>query len=84
MKKPIRTINPSGCWPRFSLLLFDFAIIGLVYYVTSANKPMAGADDGDAIAEHIRKSAWLRIRDANPSPSARAVYKAQCVACRAA
>ena len=70
----------------FSFVLPIFAIIGLVYYVTSANKPLAGADDADrAVAHRIQKVGVVEIRDANrPLASGEVVYKAQCVACHAA
>lgn len=69
----------------FSFVLPIFAIIGLVYYVTSANKPLAGADDADrAVAHRIQKVGVVEIRDANrPLASGEDVYKAQCVACHA-
>ena len=70
----------------FSFVLPIFAIIGLVYYVTSANKPLAGADDAErAVAHRIQKIGVVEIRDANrPLAAGEAVYKAQCVACHAA
>ena len=43
-----------------------FAIIALVYYVTSANKPaMGSASPERAIAERIQKIGMVQIRDAN-------------------
>jgi cytochrome c5 len=65
-----------------------FAIIGLVYYVGSANKPAPGvsADDMNrAVAERIQKVGSVEIRDANrPLKSGEEVYKVQCVACHGA
>jgi len=67
----------------FSFVVPIFAIIGLVYYVTSANKPLAGADDAErAVAHRIQKIGMVEIRDANrPLKSGEEVYKAQCIAC---
>ena len=83
---PIKTPKQLLAAVFFSFVVPVFAIIGLVYYVTSANKPMAGADDGGrAIAERIQKVGMVEIRDANrPLRAGEEVYKAQCVACHAA
>jgi cytochrome c5 len=83
---PIKTPQQLLAAVFFSFVVPIFAIIGLVYYVTSANKPMAGADDGGrAIAERIQKIGMVEIRDANrPLRAGEDVYKAQCVACHAA
>lgn len=83
---PIKTPQQLLAAVFFSFVVPIFAIIGLVYYVTSANKPMAGADDGGrAIAERIQKVGMVEIRDANrPLRAGEEVYKAQCVACHAA
>ena len=60
-----------------------FIIIGLVYYVTSANKEAPGASDPErALAERIQKVGMVEVRDANrPLKAGEEVYKAQCVAC---
>lgn len=70
----------------FSFVIPVFAIIGLVLYVTSDNKPAAGAVNPEkAIAERIQKVGMVEIRDANrPLQGGEAVYKAQCAACHAA
>lgn len=70
----------------FSFVIPVFAIIGLVLYVTSADKPAAGAVNPEkAIAERIQKVGMVEIRDANrPLKSGEEVYKAQCAACHAA
>ncbi|MBM3386733.1 MAG: cytochrome c5 family protein [Betaproteobacteria bacterium] len=62
-----------------------FIIMGLVFYVTSANKEAAGASDQDrAVAERIQKVGGVEVRDANrPLKSGEEVYKAQCSACHA-
>lgn len=69
----------------FSFVIPIFAIIGLVMYVTSADKPAAGAANPEkAIAERIQKVGLVEIRDANrPLQGGEAVYKAQCAACHA-
>ena len=68
-----------------SFIVPIFAIIGLVLYVTSADKPAAGATNPEkAIAERIQKVGLVEIRDANrPLQNGEAVYKAQCAACHA-
>ena len=62
-----------------------FAIIALVYYVTSANKPAMGAASPErAVAERIQKIGMVQIRDANRAlRGGEDVYKAQCSACHA-
>ena len=82
---PIRTPQQLLAAVFFSFVVPIFAIIGLVYYVTTANKPMAGADDTErAVAQRIQKIGMVEIRDANrPLRAGEEVYKAQCVACHA-
>ncbi len=62
-----------------------FAIVGLVFYVTSANLPAAGAANPEkALSQRIQKVGTVEIRDANrPLKSGEEVFKAQCVACHA-
>ena len=82
----------------FSFVVPIFAIIGLVYYVVSANKP-AGANSGEsmvlggmseddqkrAVASRIQKVGLVEIRDANRElKSGEEVFKAQCTACHTA
>ena len=80
---PIKTPKQLLAAVFFSFVVPVFAIIGLVYYVASADKPMAGADDAErAVAERIQKVGMVEIRDANrPLKAGEEVYKAQCVAC---
>ncbi len=61
------------------------AIIALVYYVTSANKPAGGsANPEKAVAERIQKVGMVEIRDTNRAlKSGEEVFKAQCSACHA-
>lgn len=69
----------------FSFVIPIFAIIGLVLYVTSADKPAAGAVNPErAIAERIQKVGMVEIRDANrPLRAGEEVFKGQCAACHA-
>lgn len=80
---PIKTPQQLLAAVFFSFVVPIFAIIGLVYYVTSANKPLAGSDDSErAVAQRIQKIGMVEIRDANrPLKSGEEVYKAQCIAC---
>lgn len=83
---PIKTPKQLLAAVFFSFVVPIFAIIGLVYYVTSANKPAAGAVNTEqAIAMRIQKIGSVEIRDANRVLKAgEEVYKAQCTACHAA
>jgi cytochrome c5 len=83
---PIKTPQQLLAAVFFSFVVPIFAIIGLVYYVTSDNVPAAGAiDSGQALAQRIQKVGSVEIRDANrPLKAGEEVYKAQCVACHAA
>ncbi|RFO94793.1 cytochrome c5 family protein [Rhodoferax lacus] len=67
----------------YSFILPVFIIIGLVYFVTSGNKPAAGSVDPErAIAERIQKVGMVEIRDVNrPLKSGEEVYKAVCSGC---
>ena len=80
---PIKTPQQLLAAVFFSFVVPVFAIIGLVYYVASANKPAAGAsEDAKAVAQRIQKIGAVEIRDANrPLKSGEEVYKAQCVTC---
>lgn len=83
---PIKTPKQLLAAVFFSFVVPIFAIIGLVYYVTSANKPAAGAVDSEkALAQRIQRIGSVEIRDANRVlKTGEEVYKAQCVACHAA
>jgi cytochrome c5 len=69
-----------------SFIIPVFIIIGLVFYVTSANKTAPGSSDAErAVAERIQKVGTVEVRDANrPLRAGEEVYKAQCAACHAA
>ena len=83
---PIKTPQQLLWTSFFSFVLPVFIIIGLVYYVTSANKPAAGASDQAlAIAQRIQPVATVELRDANrPLKNGDEVYIAQCAACHTA
>ncbi|MDF1484579.1 c-type cytochrome [Ramlibacter sp. H39-3-26] len=70
----------------FAFVVPIFGIIGLVVFVTSGDKPAAGAVNVEkAIAERIQKVGSVEIRDANrPLRSGEDVFKAQCTACHTA
>ncbi|CAB5723927.1 Cytochrome c555 [Delftia tsuruhatensis] len=62
-----------------------FVIIGLVQYVSSADKAGAGASQTEmAKAQRLQKIGLVEIRDANrPLRSGEEVFKGQCAACHA-
>lgn len=68
-----------------SFVIPIFAIIGLVFYVTSFDKPAGGALNPEkALEQRIQKVGMVEIRDANrPLKAGEEVYKAQCAACHA-
>jgi cytochrome c5 len=69
----------------FSFVIPIFVIIGLVYFVSTQNKPAAGAVNQEkALAARIQKIGTIEIRDANRElKGGEEVYKAQCMACHA-
>ena len=69
----------------FSFVVPIFVIIGLVYFVTSANKPQAGTPDMEqSVAARIQKVGSVEIRDANRvMRTGEQVFGAQCTACHA-
>lgn len=83
---PIKT-GSQLLWGSIAAFVIPvFIIIGLVYFVTSANKqPMGGSMDNErAVAARIQKVGMVEIRDANrPLRSGEEVYKGQCAACHA-
>ena len=82
---PVKTPKQMLLLSLASFIIPVFIIIGLVFYVTSANKPAAGAVDTEkATAQRIQKVGMVEIRDANrPLKAGEEVYKAQCAACHA-
>ncbi|MDP3826204.1 MAG: cytochrome c, partial [Polaromonas sp.] len=82
---PIKTPKQLLLAVLFSFVVPVFAIIALVYYVTSDNKPAAGTGDPEkAVAQRIQIIGMVEIRDANrPLKTGAEVYAAQCAACHA-
>jgi len=80
---PIKTPKQLLLAVFYSFVLPVFIIIGLVFYVTSDNKPQAGSSNPpESVAERIQKVGTVEIRDANRAMrSGEDVFKAQCTAC---
>ena len=80
---PIKTPKQLLLAVFLSFVVPVFIIIGLVYYVTSANKLAPGSSDTEkSIATRIQKVGSIEIRDANREmKTGEQVYKAQCAAC---
>jgi len=82
---PVKTPKQMLMLSIASFVIPVFIIIGLVFYVTSANKTAPGTSDAEkAVAQRIQKIGAVEVRDANrPLKSGEEVYKAQCSACHA-
>ena len=82
---PIKTPKQLLLAVFFSFVAPVFAIIGLVFYVTTAYMPSVGASNPEkSLSERIQKVGTVEIRDANrPLKSGEEVFKAQCTACHA-
>lgn len=80
---PIKTPKQLLLAVFFSFVAPVFAIIALVFYVTTAYKPAEGAANPEkALSERIQKVGMVEIRDANrPLKAGEEVFKAQCTAC---
>ncbi len=82
---PIKTPKQLLVAVFLSFVVPVFVIIGLVYAVTSNNKPAAGISDAEmktTVASRIQKVGAVEIRDANrPLKAGEEVFKAQCAAC---
>ena len=83
---PIKTPKQLLIATFLAFVVPVFVIIGLVFYVTSAPKPLAGTVNMEkSVAERIQKVGTIEIRDANrPLRAGEEVFKAQCSACHAA
>lgn len=83
---PIKTPKQLLLAVLYSFVVPIFMIIGLVYFVTSGNKPAQGAENPErAIAERIQKVGMVEIRSANREmKTGEQVYGVQCIACHAA
>lgn len=82
---PIKTPRQLLMAVFFSFVIPIFIIIGLVYYVTTHDKPAAGATNIEkSVEERIQKVGIVEIRDANREmKTGEAVFQAQCSACHA-
>ncbi|MBS3996893.1 MAG: c-type cytochrome, partial [Hydrogenophaga sp.] len=80
---PIKTPAQLLWTSFFSFVAPIFIIIGLVMFVTSGDKPAAGAVDPElATAMRIQRVGSVELRDADrPLQAGADVYKAQCLAC---
>jgi cytochrome c5 len=80
---PVKTPKQFLMMVGYSFVLPVFIIIGLVFFVTSANKPQSGSSNApEAVAARIQKVGSVEIRDANRELKAGVdVFKAQCSAC---
>lgn len=83
---PVKTPKQLLLTVFFSFVAPIFVIIGLVYYVTSDNKPAAGAGNLEkAVAARIQKIGTIEIRDVNRQlKTGEEVFKAQCTNCHTA
>jgi cytochrome c5 len=76
---PIKTPKQLLLAVAYSFILPVFIIIGLVYYVTSDNKPQAGSTNAPESVGSVE------IKSANAEPrSGEEVFKGQCGGCHAA
>lgn len=80
---PVKTPKQFLLAIIYSFVVPVFGIIGLVYVVSTAFKPIAGAVDlGKSVEQRIAKVGAVEIKDANaPLKAGEEIYKAQCVAC---
>ncbi len=80
---PIKTPKQLFWTAFFSFVVPVFLIIGLVYFVTRADKPAAGAVNQElATAIRIQRVGSVELRDANRVlQNGESVYRAQCAAC---
>lgn len=83
---PVKTPKQFLLTIIYSFIFPVFGIIGLVYVVATAYKPIAGASDtAKSIELRIAKVGAVEIKDANaPLKMGEDVYKAQCIACHGA
>ena len=83
---PIKTPKQLLLAVAYSFILPVFIIIGLVYFVTSDNKPQAGSTNAsESVAARIQKVGSVEIKSANAEPrSGEEVFKGQCGGCHTA
>lgn len=82
---PIKTPKQLLLAAFLSIVVPIFVIIGLVSFVTSGNKPAAGAVNAEkSVTQRIQKVGTVEIRDANREMrTGEQVFKGQCSACHA-
>lgn len=80
---PIKTPQQLLMAVLYSFVVPIFVIIGLVYYVTSGNKPQAGSVNLEqSVNARIQKVGSVEIRDANRAmKTGEQVFQVQCTAC---
>jgi cytochrome c5 len=80
---PIKTPKQFAVMVLASFVVPIFIIIGLVYYVTTSNKPTAGSDNTpEQISARIERVGMVSIKDANRTlKTGEEVYKGQCTTC---
>ena len=83
---PIKTPKQLLVTVIFSFIAPVLIIIGLVFFVTSGNKPAAGAVNLEkSLAARIQRVGMVEVRDANRElKSGEEVFKAQCTTCHTA
>jgi cytochrome c5 len=83
---PIKTPKQLMVAVAYSFVLPVFVIIGLVYFVTSDNKPQAGSSNSpESVQARIQKVGSVEIKSANAEPrGGEEVYKGQCGGCHTA
>ena len=83
---PIKTPKQLLLAVAYSFILPVFVIIGLVYFVTSENKPQAGSSNApESVAARIQKVGSVEIKSANAEPrTGEEVFKGQCGGCHSA
>ena len=83
---PVKTPKQLLAAVFFSFVVPVFIIIGLVQFVNSSHKPIAGAEQTErATLERIQKVGTVEIQDANRvMKTGEEVFTAQCATCHAA
>ena len=83
---PVKTPKQLLAAVFFSFVVPVFIIIGLVQFVNSSHKPIAGAEQTErSTLERIQKVGTVEIQDANRvMKTGEEVFTAQCATCHAA
>ena len=82
---PVKTPKHFLALVVLSFMVPVFIIIGLVFYITSHNKPAAGTSNAaETTAARLQKVGVVQVKDTNrPMKSGEEVFKGQCAACHA-